>query len=482
MLTLFPNVYRDNFAPHHKEFWEWVETLKIGESPGAAFFSILARGGGKTSSAEGGVVRVGATERRKFVLYVRSTQQKANESVRSISSLIERGVTERYYPSFAQRSVNKYGFSQGWKADLLRCSNGFNVLGLGLDAAIRGAKLDEFRPDLIILDDIDGKHDSAAVIEKKVDIITTSILPAGSTDVAILGMQNLIHSGSIFNRLVEGKVDFLHKRQVSGPHPAVIGLEYEELPQGGYRIVGGQPTWAGQDLTVCEKQINDWGLTAFLQESQHEVEVLGGGMFDHLSYRRLDWADLPDLVEITVWVDPAVSSTDDSDSMGIQADGIAQDDTIYRLWSWEQVTTPEDALKRAILKAIELGATSVGVETDQGGDTWKSVYLRAWDDSVAQKKIPKGIPRLEFRSAKAGAGHGSKVERAMRMLVDYERGAIVHVRGTHQTLEKALNRFPKTKPYDLTDAAYWSWNALRNPSRRGHMTSDVATAADLGLM
>ncbi len=39
----------------------------------------------------------------------------------------------------------------------------------------------------------------------------------------------------------------------------------------------------------------------------------------------------------------------------------------------------------------------------------------------------------------------------------YERFTITHVRGTHTTLERALNRFPVRKPFDLADSAYWSW-------------------------
>jgi hypothetical protein len=46
------------------------------------------------------------------------------------------------------------------------------------------------------------------------------------------------------------------------------------------------------------------------------------------------------------------------------------------------------------------------------------------------------------------------------MLSAYERGQFVHVIGTHETLERALRRFPKTKPFDLTDASFWSWHDL----------------------
>jgi phage terminase large subunit-like protein len=72
------------------------------------------------------------------------------------------------------------------------------------------------------------------------------------------------------------------------------------------------------------------------------------------------------------------------------------------------------------------------------------------------------MPR--FKSAKAGAGHGSKTHRASQMLADYERGRIVHVTGTHRTLERALKRFPVKKPYDLVDASYWAWQDLMGRS------------------
>jgi hypothetical protein len=284
-------------------------------------------------------------------------------------------------------------------------------------------------------------------------------LPSGSNDAAILGVQNLITPNSIFSQLADGRADFLLDRIVSGPHPAVRGLAYEQKPEGGYRITGGEATWAGQDIAVCESQINEWGPGAFLQEAQHEVDAPPGGMFDHLEFRHCAWDELPDLVRTVVWVDPAVTSTDQSDSMGIQADGIAADGTLYRLWSWEQVTSPEDALKRAIRKAIELKAEAVGVETDQGGDAWQSVYKQAWQSL----DLPPNTPMPRFRSAKAGAGHGPKAHRASMMLPDYEQGRVVHAIGTHQVLERALRRFPLTKPHDLTDASYWSWNDLKGP-------------------
>lgn len=474
--TLFPGYVQHGFARRHEELWEWVWTLEAGVRP-QPFVAIWPRGGGKSTSAELAVVAMGARRVRRYGLYVCDTQDQADDHVQNVAGLLESKQVELYYPALAQRAVGKYGNSRGWRRNRLRTASGLTVDAIGLDSAARGAKVDEHRPGFMILDDLDSELDSLATVERKVLTLTRKLLPAGATDLAVLAVQNLVHANSIFARLANGQADFLLDRMVSGPHPAIEGLVTEQR-ETKQVIVAGTATWAGQDLARCQEIVNDSGLTSFLIECQHDVDVTAGGMFDHIQFRRCTWDQVPDLVRVAVWVDPAVTSTDDSDSMGIQADGLATDGTIYRLWSWEQRTTPEDALRRAIRKAIEVGARAVGVETDQGGDTWRSVYkeaARAVQEDLAEQARAEaeaaGLTNQDddafrvslpaFKSAKAGAGHGSKAHRAGQMLTDYEKGRIVHVTGTHQVLERALFRFPKVKPFDLVDASYWSWQDLR---------------------
>ncbi len=466
--TLFPRFtsYADGvpvpFAAHHGQFWEWLWAIERGVRPDA-FFGIWPRGGAKSTSAELGVVALGARRRRRYGWYVSETQDQADEHVgTNIASMLESTAVEQFYPDLADRQVGKYGNQGGWRRNRLRTRQGFTVDALGLDVAARGKKLEEQRPDFIVLDDIDGELDTAATTEKKIAIITRKLLPAGAPDLAVLGIQNLVIEHGVFGQVVQGRADFLRRRIVAGPVPAVHDLEVEQDAEG-YRVVGGTPTWAGQDLDVCEEQINDWGLSAFLQEAQHEVQAPAGGMFDHLTFRRCTWEEVPwsELIVTVLWVDPAVTKKDRSDSHGIQVDAIATDGTIYRFFSWEQRATPRESLRRAILKALELNASYIGIETDQGGDTWQDVYWAAWQSLVAEGEISPDRSLLPFREEKAGSGHDPKAHRAQQMLVDYEQGRIVHVMGTHTTLEQALRRFPLTPPLDLVDAAYWSWADLR---------------------
>lgn len=433
------------------------------------------------------MVRIGARKARRYCWYCCETQDQADKHVATIANMLESKRVAEYYPELSQRLLGKNRNSKGWNRTLLRCADGYTVEAIGLDKATRGGKMDWARPDLIVFDDIDNLEDSLATVEKKIRTITGSIMPAGATNVAVFFTQNLIHPNSIASKLAvldDQKADFMLDRMVSGPYPAIEGLAVEQT-EDGYVITGGTATWSGQSLEVCQRQINLWGITAFRREAQHEVTAPPGGIFSHLEYQHCTWDEVPwrDIVRTTVWVDPAVTDTDQSDSMGIQADALATSGKIYRLWSWEQVTSPPDALKRAILKALEIKADGVGVETDQGGDTWKSVYKEACKmlaDDPAHPDIDEfglkqydGTGKLaghlqfpKFKSAKAGAGHGSKAHRASQMLVDYEHGKFIHVIGAHATLERALFRFPKTKPFDLTDASYWCWFDLRGSDRK----------------
>jgi len=461
--AIYPAYISAPFADRHVLFWEWVEGIQRGVRP-CPLVAIWPRGGAKSSSAELACVRVGAKGSRKYIWYVSATQEKADKHVETIGAMLESKQLERYHPLLASRKIGKYGASKGWRRERLRTASGLTIDALGLDVGSRGAKVEHQRPDLIIFDDVDERFDSLATTRKKVETISTSLLPAGSVDCAVLFIQNLIHPNSIAAQLVDGRAEMLADRIVSGPYPAVEGLEYEQRG-GQFVITAGKATWEGQNLEICQGQMTTWGLTSFLQEAQHEVDVPPGGIWDHIEFQHCEWSDLPVLIRGCVWVDPAVTSTDQSDSQGIQADGLGEDGIIYRLFSWEQVTSPEDALKRAILKAVELQFDHVGIETDQGGDTWQSVYYRVCEQIRQDRPELTWLPLMVWD--KAGAGYGPKVERNLQMLADYERGKIVHVNGTHLILERALRRFPLTKPFDLVDAAFWSWNDLRNGSAMG---------------
>lgn len=446
---LFPTLITHDFAAHHVEFWEWAWAIRKGERP-RPFTAIWPRGGAKSQSAELAVASLGARGLRRYFIVCSSTQDRADAHVQSIGDVLESKEMAQYYPAMADRAVGKFGTWKGWRRNRLHTRSGFIIDALGLDVASRGMKVGNQRPDGIVIDDVDDSNDSPETTARMIETLTRRILPATTNDAVIIAIQNLIHSNSIFAQLVDGRATFLADRIVSGPIPAVRDLTYETRVDEDGRprtvITGGEPTWSGLDMQACQNEITKEGITVFLSELQHVVPEATGGMFDNVTFRRCTPDQVPPLDKVVCWVDPAVTDNDESDAMGIQIDGIARDGVLYRLWSWEKRGSPLEAIKLALRQAEHYGAIYVGIETDQGGDTWSSVYREA------RAAMGPDYAHLHMRSVKAGQGYGSKVHRASQMLADYERGLICHAEGTHHVLEAALIRFPRTKPYDLVDA------------------------------
>jgi hypothetical protein len=267
-----PHAASAPLAKHHIRAWEWAESIEANNPP-PALIECWFRGGGKSTTMELISSRIAVKATRRFLLYVCSTQDAANRHVADIANTMEKcGI---------QRAINKYGYSKGWNAEKLRTANGFNILAFGLDTGARGVKLDNLRPDMIILDDIDELDDSVNRVEKKIQTITQTILPAKSTDCAIVFVQNRIHANSVMSRVLSGELDMLQNRIQSPIVPAIENLEYQPVEKEdgrtGYKITGGQPNWEHKSVEVCQREIDDFGIIAFLRECQHEVGV--GGRF-----------------------------------------------------------------------------------------------------------------------------------------------------------------------------------------------------------
>lgn len=475
LALIFGAFVRGPYAEFHVEFWQYVFGIELGAYV-RPLVTIWPRRAGKSTSSEVAAAVVGALRTRRYVLYVCATQAQANDHVQNIAALLESQVFAAYFPATARRKIGKYGHSKGWTQSRLRTEDGFTVHAIGLDGAARGIKIEGDRPDMIICDDLDELHDTPLTTTKKIDTLTKSILPTGSDNTAVIFAQNLILQNGIAARLVDGRADFLFDRIVSGPHPAIADLAYDDV-DGRMTITGGRSTWSAKTLDDWQKEIDQYGISAFLAEFQHLVQNLSKGIWAKVVFQHCAPDKVPPLFDVQVWCDPAVTDTKQADAHGIQCDGITDAGQLYRLYSWEERTTPLDVIKRAITVARQFGASCVGVETDQGGDTWESVFELAWDHLVNAGEIYEHEQRLTFKQAKAG-GHGSKAARSSLMLAAYERGEVTHViqdDGSHAILEAALRRFGVEKPFDLADAAYWSWDGLANQSAAAGGSEDYTS-------
>lgn len=282
-----PRTFNRAFADFHAEFWDWywriTEKRRNGQPLGEeelVFLALWARGFGKSTHAEWAAIAEGALIGSGYVLYVSGTQALADGHVAAIREHLEGEAIASYYPGLADPAIGKHGNQRGWRQDFLQTKNGWAIRPIGLDVGVRGGRVGDQRPTLIIFDDVDSHEDSPLVIEKKLATISRSIIPAGGPDTIILGPQNLIHRNGVFNQIYTRKTSILARRIVSGPHPAFHGLELEhsQTDHGPrWLITGGTPTWPDLDRAACQKFLDDSGREAFLAEYQHDFSAIEQG-------------------------------------------------------------------------------------------------------------------------------------------------------------------------------------------------------------
>lgn len=460
MQAMFPSIFNRPFGQMHIDVFNWAWNIKLNE-PYPPLVAIWSRGFGKSTVCEASTIMVGARGLRKYCLYVSATQELADQHVASIRDMAESAIVRSYYPQFAKPKLSKEGHSRGWRRNRLVFGNGFTVDSVGLDTAKRGSKMMDQRPSYFILDDIDEKGDSPAITQKKIDSVFSSLLPAGSKDATVLAVQNLIIDTGIFARLAQPEPPFMKNRILSGPFPALKNFSWSYADDNSKIKLSGELTWKGFTLSELEEVINNIGVTAFQSEYQHLI-IDDSSLFANIKFQRIPKDQLPKLVFKVVSLDPAVTSSDGSDSHGLSVLGASEDGKFYVLDAWEKRATPELALKKALYFCIKYGADILQIESNQGGDIWFTI----WDNILLEADLTEDerVPGIEL--VKANASTGGKMERASQMLIDYELNKIFHVEGEHcEVLEAALRRFPIRKPFDLTDSLYWSWQKATDSIR-----------------
>ncbi|NAZ73880.1 hypothetical protein GTQ99_00345 [Kineococcus sp. T13] len=413
LATMFAGYAKYDLAEHHHTIWRWLWAIGIDDRP-ASMVAILARGAAKSTTAELGVVALGVRQTRRYVVYVCETQDQADKHVATIGAMLESSTVEEHYPEMGERLVGKFGNAKGWRRNRLRTSTGFTVDALGLDTAARGIRVEDQRPDLIVLDDIDEASDTPRTTAKKIDIITKGIIPAGSTNVAVLAVQNLIHADSIFARLADGRADFLRRRTVIGPIPGLRDFAFDMRTDGTYRITSGDPTWDGGSIETYEALLNDIGPRAFMTEVQHEVNTVEGAIATADELDAIRVSEGPDLqfstVRSLVMIDPAVSNSPSSDETGMQVLRLGTDGLVYQLADLSCRLPIDDWADRAVAAAVTFSASVIGYENNQGYDAIRSALQHALDRA--------GVTDVVIREVHAGKSRTvskAKFDRAMSL-------------------------------------------------------------------
>ena len=463
---LFASYLWQPFSPPHAALWEWAAVV-TAESAARPFVALWPRGRGKSTHAEMLAADLGARGARRYCLYVSETQDQADKHVATVQHMLESAPFSRYFPQVGQPRIGKHG-SRTWRRSILTTAGGYTVEAVGLDKAVRGQKIDWARPDLIVLDDVDARHDTPAAVVRKEATLTASVLPSGAEHAAVLFVQNLIHPDSIAHRLslpsgAAGAAGYLADRIVSGPFPAVEGLAYEPSPQADgttrWRITAGRSLWAGFDLAVCEYELNRAGPAAFELESQHVIDADNpAALLSRVDIERARVAVAPvNLIEVVVGVDPAGGAG----RAGIVAVGRARINGVDHGYTLADYSTPAGASASewalAALRCYHATAADrIVVERNFGGDMARETIARTTLTDGAGTVLVDG-GRVVIVEVTASRG---KEVRAQPVAALFQQGRAHHA-GHFPELERQWTRWEPGGPSpDRLDAEVWAYTAV----------------------
>ena len=197
--TFFPKTFRQKSPPFHRDIHADLN------DPRARYVAIeVFRGGGKTTLLRAFMSRRIAYGTSRTIMLLSSSQEHAKRSLRWLRTQVE----------FNRVWAGTYGLSQGakWTDEYLEIKHSLleqriAVIAVGMTGQTRGVNIDDYRPDLIVVDDPDDEETTATPEQRDktearfFGAIGKSLAPAADNPEAkLVLLQTSLHKDDLINR------------------------------------------------------------------------------------------------------------------------------------------------------------------------------------------------------------------------------------------------------------------------------------------
>lgn len=198
----FFNLYLGRYVKHPTASFQ-RELFAITENAGSKCDVIVAfRGSGKSTivTVSYPIWAVLGSLQKKFVLILGQTQSQARMHLANIKSEFEANDILRNDFGPLEEQSDEWG-----STSLVLKKYGARISCASVDQSIRGIRHGEFRPDLIICDDVEDMMSvkTREGRDKTFNWLTGEVIPAGDQQTKIVMVGNLLHEDSLLMRLKE---------------------------------------------------------------------------------------------------------------------------------------------------------------------------------------------------------------------------------------------------------------------------------------
>lgn len=351
------------------------------------------------------------------------------------------------FPELCEPARRRTGTTVADRQGLLRTRSGFTFAARGIDTAVLGLKVDEERPGVLIMDDVepDEASYSPLLAEKRLGTVTDAILPL-NVYASVIMVGTVTMPGSIMHQ---------HVKHATGVETA------DWIADEKFQAHYFRPILVNDDGTERSIWPQKWPLT-WLREFRHTRSFAKNFDNDPMAregqyWRREDFQyGEPENRRAVRWclaVDPAVTSRKTSDYTGlaivgklpeqrrrpdrVHPQGLVVNEAGAVIRYSAQVRLTGQHLKDHVVRLLaeHPEVTEIVVETNQGGDLWRDVFT--------------GIPGIRVRTVNSTE---SKDVRFATALEFWQRRRVWHT-VRHPTLEEQAVGFPRHAYDDVVDAA-----------------------------
>ncbi|MEU5197282.1 hypothetical protein AB0G86_25075 [Streptomyces scabiei] len=346
------------------------------------------------------------------------------------NELNNNGLLAQDFPELCKQKYFTKKTFEGDSSGYRRCGNGFTFMAKGIDSQSLGMKVDQMRPDTLLLDDIEPDEANYSLYMKtgRLSTLTDAILPLSyRANVVLTGTVTML--GSIVHDLVR----------------AAKGEEVDWVKEENFKVHHHLPILSNGDGT--ERSI--WpGNPIFdldgMQQRRHTREFAKNMLNDPKAVDSEYWS-ASDFTygdfhcpNTYLSIDGAVTTKKTSDYTGISVVGVTSEPYRRALVRFSRAVKLKGAELRSYVLEVLAAHSEVNcilIETNQGGDMWLEVL----------HDMPVRIVTVH-NSVK-------KEERASRLLALYQSSPpLVMHEVPLADLEHEMMQFPRGLNDDLVDA------------------------------
>ena len=448
--TFFPTIFTGEFCEFHKEVFKKLEEQTLKHDNEKYYFVRAApRGHGKSQILTFGYplwcVLYGYA---KNILIVSDTADQSTQFVMAIKDELEEN----------ELILDTFGNKEGgvWAQQKIITRDKIQIVGKGAGQKLRGIKYRQFRPDKIIIDDLENDEnvETEAQRAKLLNWFQKALLPCGSVDEKVFYIGTILNYESLLNKVLTMPEYSMWDRKkyqavyefsksplwdkweniLRDESDSKAGIKADKFFKAhrAAMLKGTKVLWEGkmQDHYYDLMKIRFMNPESFDSEYQNDPisEATRDFKEDWFSY----WTILPEITGVYIGVDPSLAKKAKSDTSAIVAIGKGADNLLYVLNASIARRKPDkiidDLISMCIMYRKKL--IKVGIESVQ--------FQAFFATECAKRAIAMDMP-LPIEPMQ------STIEKSLRLkgLIPFVKNGTLKFHTSQTRLLNEMKRFPK---------------------------------------